>query len=345
MSFAQARKRCGKRTVKQVSRAMMHQWMQSRTHWRKGVERLVKGVAWRREVRERSPINTRWIGFASRNGSVSVKSTTFGPREPCIERELETRIRHIRRQWDGVIRRDARGRGSGHDRWICPTQWMPGHLNRETRRLRLSRGGGAWESPSVPRIPSNFSFSVFQRRVPLDAATKVVLRTPRTNWRVPLTLDPEVSFVDTRQRSTSVVTHGTILTVPYHGSINIVYSLRGNVYPDNFIKAARSVLNSTLDNGQFRRTLTGFVVRYERYGPPAEYGCYPRLTAGIFWLKVRARTWTVYSVSRVRIFRDIFVKTFQFFGTSILMGLFFGVLGKIEIIVWKLYRETVNVTV
>lgn len=38
---------------------------------------------------------------------------------------------------------------------------MPGHLNRETRRLRLSRGGGAWESPSV-RLSSNFSFSVFR---------------------------------------------------------------------------------------------------------------------------------------------------------------------------------------
>lgn len=69
------------------------------------------------------------------------------------------RTRHNPYLCDAVRRRDAGGRGNGRDCWICPTQWMPGHLNRETRRLRLCRGGGAWESPSV-RLSSDFSFSV-----------------------------------------------------------------------------------------------------------------------------------------------------------------------------------------
>ena len=41
-------------------------------------------------------------------------------------------------------------------------KWMPGHLNRETRRLRLSRGGGAWESPFGPFIVRRFRLPFFQ---------------------------------------------------------------------------------------------------------------------------------------------------------------------------------------
>lgn len=50
-------------------------------------------------------------------------------------------------------------------------KWMPGHLNRETRRLRLSRGGGAWESPFGPFIVRRFPFPSSPLRVSIHASS------------------------------------------------------------------------------------------------------------------------------------------------------------------------------
>lgn len=92
--------------------------------------------------------------------SLSPTTTRFSSR---MSRDRDTRKRSVISRAYAIIERRERARQWPRPLDLLDAQpnWMPGHLNRETRRLRLSRGGGAWESPFGPFIVQRFSFSVF----------------------------------------------------------------------------------------------------------------------------------------------------------------------------------------
>lgn len=73
-------------------------------------------------------------------------------------------------------------------------KWMPGHLNRETRRLRLSRGGGAWESPFGP-----FIVSVFPSSSP--PSSESLPFTPRLHASLTLNLNPIIADRSNRRHA------------------------------------------------------------------------------------------------------------------------------------------------